>query len=78
MVKPRAIEDAVRDAIERAVGRPVQPNEELVRDLGLDSLTLTSLAVELEDAFRVRLDGAQPRTVEDVSRLVALRLEESQ
>jgi len=74
-VKSAAIEPAVRAAIERALGRPVQPGDELVRDLGLDSLTLTSLAVELEDAFRVRLDGAQPRTVEDVARLVALRLE---
>ena len=77
MVKPPSIDAAVRAAIERAVGRPVEPGDELVRDLGLDSLTLTSLAVELEDAFRVRLDGAQPRTVDDVSRLVELRLAEA-
>ena len=77
MVRPTSIEAAVRAAIERAVGRPVEPGDELVGDLGLDSLTLTSLAVELEDAFRVRLDGAQPRTVADVSRLVEARLAEA-
>jgi acyl carrier protein len=77
MVKPPPIDAAVRAAIERAVGRAVEPGDELVRDLGLDSLTLTSLAVELEDAFRVRLDGAQPRTVADVTRLIERRLAES-
>jgi acyl carrier protein len=70
----------VHRAIEELVGRPVAPADDLVRDLGLDSLTLTSLAVELEDRFRIRLDevgGERPSTVADVVALVVRRLEEA-
>jgi acyl carrier protein len=70
----------VHRAIEELVGRSVMPADDLVRDLGLDSLTLTSLAVELEDRFRIKLDevgGERPHTVADVVALVLRRLEEA-
>ena len=61
-------------------GREVHPDDRLVDDLGLDSLTLTSLAVELEDRYRVILsdeDTTRVRTVGELMRCVAERARES-
>ncbi|WP_193428143.1 acyl carrier protein [Corallococcus soli] len=58
----------------------VEPSHDLLRDLQLDSLGLTVLAVGLENRFRVMLseeDAQGVRTVEDLSRLVAMRVAES-
>ncbi len=55
----------------------VEPSQELLRDLQLDSLGLTVLAVGLENRFRVKLseeDGEGLSTVEDLARLVATRV----
>ena len=55
------------------------PDAQLVRDLGLDSLGMTVLAVGLENRFRVRLNEADAEgivTVEDLARLVVRRLGE--
>ncbi|MCY1040040.1 acyl carrier protein [Corallococcus sp. bb12-1] len=55
----------------------VEPSHDLLRDLHLDSLGLTVLAVGLENRFRVMLseeDAQGVRTVEDLSRLVATRV----
>jgi acyl carrier protein len=60
--------------------RPVQPTDELLKDLQLDSLGLTVLAVGLENRFRLRLteeDSAGIVTVQDLMRLVATRTAES-
>ncbi|WP_370458890.1 phosphopantetheine-binding protein [Aggregicoccus sp. 17bor-14] len=60
--------------------RPVQPQDDLLRDLQLDSLGLTVLAVGLENRFRVRLteeDSAGVLTVQDLMRLVATRTAET-
>jgi acyl carrier protein len=76
MVRPDVAAEVVRE-IERAAGRRVAPGDDLVADLGLDSLTLTTLAVELEDRFRLRLDdasGLRPRTVADLVALVEEKL----
>nr|AYM53974.1 acyl carrier protein [Pyxidicoccus sp.] len=54
----------------------VEPRHDLMRDLQLDSLGLTVLAVGLENRFRIRLteeDAQGVRTVEDLVRLVAQR-----
>lgn len=54
----------------------VQPGDDLLADLGLDSLALTILAVGLENKFRVKLsqeDAVGLRTVEDLARLVVRR-----
>lgn len=55
---------------------PVEPSQHLTRDLQLDSLGLTVLAVELENRFRIRLsmeDSVGVSTVGDLMRLVATR-----
>lgn len=55
---------------------PVEPSQHLTRDLQLDSLGLTVLAVELENRFRIRLsmeDSVGVSTVGDLVRLVAAR-----
>ncbi len=57
-------------------GGPVEPSQHLLKDLQLDSMGLTVLAVELENRFRIRLspeDSAQVSTVGDLARLVAAR-----
>jgi acyl carrier protein len=58
--------------------QPVQPGDDLLADLGLDSLALTILAVGLENRFRVKLsqeDAVDVRTVGDLARLVVRRAE---
>ena len=55
----------------------VEPAHHLTRDLQLDSLGLTVLAVELENRFRIRLsveDSVGVSTVGDLVHLVASRL----
>ncbi|MGO8969751.1 MAG: phosphopantetheine-binding protein [Myxococcaceae bacterium] len=59
---------------------PVQPSDDLLADLGLDSLGLTVLAVGLENRYRVKLsqeDAVGLRTVEDLAKLVVRRSEAS-
>ncbi len=59
---------------------PVQPGDDLLADLGLDSLGLTVLAVGLENRYRVKLsqeDAVGLRTVEDLAKLVVRRSEAS-
>lgn len=54
----------------------IEPSHELIRDLQLDSLGLTVMAVGLENRFRVKLseeDAQGVQTVEDLARLVAAR-----
>jgi acyl carrier protein len=58
---------------ELGIEREPAPDDELVRDLGLDSVTLIQLAVAVEDHFRVALldpDATRARTVRDVVALV--------
>jgi acyl carrier protein len=60
--------------------QPVEPGDDLLADLGLDSLGLTILAVGLENRFRVRLsqeDAVGLRTVGDLTKLVVQRAEAS-
>lgn len=54
----------------------IEPSHELIRDLQLDSLGLTVMAVGLENRFRVKLseeDAQGIQTVEDLAKLVASR-----
>jgi acyl carrier protein len=54
----------------------VEPGHDLLKDLQLDSLGLTVLAVGLENRFRIRLseeDAQEVRTVGDLAKLVAQR-----
>lgn len=66
-------------AAELAVASPVDLRDHLVRDLKLDSVGALTLAVALEDRFRVKLsdrDAGGVATVGDLVRLVARRIEE--
>jgi acyl carrier protein len=58
----------------------VEPSHDLLKDLQLDSLGLTVLAVGLENRFRVKLseeDAAGVITVADLARLVSRRVVET-
>lgn len=55
----------------------VEPSHDLLKDLQLDSLGLTVLAVGLENRFRVKLsedDSVGIVTVADLARLVSTRV----
>ncbi|REG29447.1 acyl carrier protein [Archangium gephyra] len=57
----------------------VEPSHHLMKDLQLDSMGLTVLAVELENHFRIRLsmeDSVGVNTVGDLMRLVAAKAAE--
>ena len=63
--------DGLKEVI--AVIRPhtdlakVTYDSELIRDLGIDSLTMLLLALASEEKFQIRFpDGMQPRTVGEV------------
>ena len=61
--------------------QPVRGEDRLQEDLGLDSLQLLSLALEVENSYRVFLDDdpdSPPRTVNDLVELVSQRLAEQQ
>jgi acyl carrier protein len=50
---------------------PLRPEMRLVEDLALDSLRLLTLAVAVEDRFRVALDEEDETAIETVADLVA-------
>jgi acyl carrier protein len=79
-------EELVMADIQRVVEREgrgagaVRPTDRLVDDLGLDSLSLTSLAVELEDRYQVILnddDATRLNTVAELARCVVERVRDS-
>ena len=60
--------------------RSIAPEDDLLKDLALDSLGLTVLAVGLENRFRVKLseeDASGVQTVGDLARHVASRTQEA-
>ena len=60
--------------------RPARLDEELAADLQLDSVSLLTLVVELENQFQVALreeDAEGVRTVRDLAALVAARVLEA-
>jgi acyl carrier protein len=69
----------IAEVARRQVGvtRKLEPGQSLQEDLLLDSLQMMTLAVEIENLFRVRLDPedeAGVRTVGDLIRVVAVKL----
>ena len=69
----------IREIFRRELEReaPVNLGDQLLRDLELDSMGLTVLAVGLEDRFRVKLsedDSAQVVTVSDLVERVLTHL----
>jgi acyl carrier protein len=75
-------EELVLLEIRRVVGNElelpveVRPTDRLIDDLGLDSMTLTTLAVALEDRFQIILsdgEATQIKTVGELARCVVAR-----
>ncbi|HTO97441.1 MAG TPA: acyl carrier protein [Myxococcales bacterium] len=65
---------------ELGIGRAPRPEDDLIRDLQLDSVGLLTLVVGLEDRFQIALreeDAAAVRTVSDLAALVLRRREEA-
>ena len=61
---------------ELGVSRELKPADDLLTDLQLDSVSLLTLVVGLEDRFQVALeedDAAKVRTVQDLAALVVSR-----
>ncbi len=78
--EPEVIREIAR-VVEQELGlaRVVGPKALLQEDLALDSITLLTLAVALEDRYRVFLreeDAPRIHTVEELARLVVQRVKE--
>lgn len=71
------IEEIARDKV--GWDGPVSPELRLIEDLALDSIRLLTLAIEVEDRFRVCLDEedeAEIRTLGDLADTVERKLAE--
>jgi acyl carrier protein len=69
---------AARDVLDHH--GPVLPEMRLIEDLELDSIRMLSLAIEVENRFRIRLDppdDAAIETVGDLVRVIEAKLEAS-
>lgn len=71
--------DAVAKTLKGACGvrEPISAQSRLVEDLGLDSMGMLALAVDLENRFKLKLEEDQahpPETVSDVVTLLRTRL----
>jgi acyl carrier protein len=64
------LETIARERLE--LDRPLDPRASLVGELRLDSLRLLTLAVEVENRFRIRLEPDEEAAIETVGDLVAL------
>ena len=66
--------DALRRlaADELEVRREIGPESRLIEDLGLDSIRMLTLAVAVEDHFRICLDAGDEASLETVGDLVAV------
>ena len=62
------LEAIARECLE--VDRALTPESRLVEELRLDSLRLLTLAVEVENRFRVRLDPEDEGSIETVGDLM--------
>jgi acyl carrier protein len=64
-------------AAQLGVTRTIKPTDELIRDLDLDSVQLITLAVEIEDHFKIELPpdaSARVSTVADLCRIVVAEM----
>jgi acyl carrier protein len=58
-------------ARELDIQRVLQPSDRLVEDLGLDSMTLTTLAVALEDRFQIILSDEEATRIRTIGELAS-------
>ena len=82
MMSQKDIQDAIATILRRDCGierETISPEHRLQEDLGLDSMGLLNLALEVENHFEVFLDEAAdnpPESIGDIINLVMIRLEE--
>jgi acyl carrier protein len=67
------IEDAVLDALKNVSRRPIEPalDNDLVADLGFDSLQVLELVAELEDRFEISIPIDNVPATRTVAQVVA-------
>jgi acyl carrier protein len=72
-VNDAAVLAGIAEVARRHLGwqEPLTPEMRLVEDLRLDSVRLLTLAMEVENRFRVRLDELDEGAIETVGDLVA-------
>jgi acyl carrier protein len=72
-VTDQEILDGIREVARRHLdhGGELRPEMLLAEDLELDSIKMLTLAVEVENRFRVRLDPSSEARIETVGDLVA-------
>ena len=65
--------DGIRELARRHLGfaGELRPDQRLAEDLELDSIKMLTLAIEVENHFRVRLDPSSEARIETVGDLVA-------
>ncbi len=66
----RGISEVARDHL--ALAQELRPEMTLIEDLRLDSLRLLTLAVEVENRFRIRLEPDEEATIATVGDLVTI------
>ena len=82
MMSQKDIQDAIAQILKRDCGikrETISPELRLQEDLGLDSMGLLNLALEVENHFQVYLEEAAdnpPESIGDIVNLVMIRLEE--
>lgn len=71
MLSLESVLTEIRQIVEREleIARDVSPTDRLVQDLGLDSMTLITLAVALEDRFQILLSDEEATRIETVGEL---------
>lgn len=82
MMSQQDIQDAIIHILRRDCGvthENIGPEARLQEDLGLDSMGLLNLALEVENHFQIYLEEAAdnpPETIGDIINLVMVRLED--
>jgi len=82
MMSQQDIQDAIVHILRRDCGltrENIGPDARLQEDLGLDSMGLLNLALEVENHFQIYLEEAAdnpPETIGDIINLVMIRLED--
>lgn len=68
------IRTILAELVEETLGEPreVQPDQDLREGLGLDSVDLFSLIIEIQTRFRIKIDSAELEPIRRVDDLVSL------
>jgi len=67
------VEAGVIEALKNVSRRPIQPTpaQDLIADLGFDSLQVLELVADLEDRFDITIPVSAPPTIRTVAEVIA-------